>query len=125
MKFCIPVETDQGIDSIVYSHFGSAPVFALCDTESTEVTMINNENQHHAHGMCHPLSMLEGQSVDAVVVGGIGARAITKLNEGGIKVYKASKRTVQETVSCFKDDSLVELTPENACAGHGHVSCSP
>ena len=33
MKICFPVEKDEGIESQVYNHFGSAPVFIMVDTE--------------------------------------------------------------------------------------------
>ena len=41
---------------------------------------------------------LDGKSVDAMVVGGIGAGAITKLNAMGVKVYAAAASTVKENL---------------------------
>ena len=32
MKVCFPVQKDEGIESQVYNHFGSAPVFIVVDT---------------------------------------------------------------------------------------------
>ena len=29
MKMCFPVESDQGLESKVFGHFGSAPVFVV------------------------------------------------------------------------------------------------
>ncbi|RME41495.1 MAG: diguanylate cyclase, partial [Deltaproteobacteria bacterium] len=37
MKVCFPVNNDQGLESEVYGHFGSAPAFVVVDTESHEV----------------------------------------------------------------------------------------
>ena len=42
-----------------------------------------------------------GKKVDAIVVGGIGAGAIYKLNNMGIKVYKAVQGTVQTNIELF------------------------
>lgn len=39
MKVCFAVQRDDGMDSSVYGHFGSAPAFVVVDTEhqSTKV----------------------------------------------------------------------------------------
>ena len=33
MKICFPAETLQGMNSVVYGHFGSAPGFVIVDTQ--------------------------------------------------------------------------------------------
>jgi len=119
MKLCIPTETNEGKNAEVYGHFGSAPYFTIVDTEKDSVEIINNTNQHHAHGMCHPMGALAGKKVDAVVTGGMGARAVQKLNEGGIKAYRAIPGTVADIVSQFTKGGLEEITVQNACAQHG------
>ena len=53
-----------------------------------------------------------------VVVGGIGAGAISKLNAMGIKVYRASKGVIRDNIRSFNINSLPELTTEHACSGH-------
>jgi predicted Fe-Mo cluster-binding NifX family protein len=57
--------------------------------------------------------------VDAVVVGGIGAGAIMRLNAEGIKVYRAMVPMVKGNMDLFKDDNLPELSMQHACGGHG------
>jgi predicted Fe-Mo cluster-binding NifX family protein len=59
-----------------------------------------------------------GHAIDAVVVGGIGARAPMKLNADGIKVYKATKDTVKENLYLLKDERFPELALHNTCGGH-------
>ena len=118
MKLCIPVNDDNGLLSHAYSHFGSAPAFVLFDTGTDEYEIINNSNQHHSHGACHPMESLTGKNVDAVLVGGIGERAITKLNSQNIKVYQAVSDTVSMNVYMFKKSLLPELTLEDACRHH-------
>lgn len=119
MKICIPTETKEGKKAQVYGHFGSAPYFTIMDTEKDTVEVIDNGNQHHAHGMCQPMNALVGKSIDAVVSGGMGARAVLKLNEGGIKVMRAVPGTVEEIVQQFKNKQLEEMTVDNACSQHG------
>ncbi|MFA6142021.1 MAG: NifB/NifX family molybdenum-iron cluster-binding protein [Candidatus Omnitrophota bacterium] len=119
MKICIPTETNQGKESKVHGHFGSAPYFTIYDTETDSVEIINNSNQHHSHGMCQPMNALMGKKIDAVVSGGMGARAVQKLNEGGIKAYLAISGTVADIVSQFIKGGMAEITAQNACAQHG------
>ncbi len=119
MKICIPTETNKGKQAEVYGHFGSAPYFTIYDTEKDSVEIINNANQHHSHGMCQPMNALMGKKIDAVVSGGMGARAVQKLIEGGIKTYRAIPGTVADIINQFTKDGLEEITVSNACAQHG------
>ncbi len=120
MKVCFPVVKAEGSESKVYGHFGSAPVFIVVDTENNNVSLINNNNQHHAHGACNPMKALNDQTVDAIVVGGIGAGALSRLNQLGIKVFQAQAQTVRENIQMLKDQNLPEFTLQHTCAGHGH-----
>jgi predicted Fe-Mo cluster-binding NifX family protein len=120
MNICIPIEQDQGLQSAVCAHFGSAPAFLLVDTDSEACRAIPNRNQHQGHGMCMPLASLQGESIDCLVVGGIGAGALHKLNAAGIQVYRSEHATVQETVAAFKAGTLPLVDPNMACAHHGH-----
>ena len=43
MKLCFPVKIDNGLESIVFNHFGSSPLFVLLDTETNETGVINNQ----------------------------------------------------------------------------------
>jgi predicted Fe-Mo cluster-binding NifX family protein len=121
MKLCFPVESNQGLDSIVFGHFGSAPLFVVFDTETQTLETISNQDLGHVHGMCSPLKALNGKAVDAIVVGGIGAGAINKLNALGIKVYRASQGTVKSNIELQQQGILPEMSAEHACGGHGHA----
>jgi predicted Fe-Mo cluster-binding NifX family protein len=125
MKVCFPVLKAEGMNSEVYGHFGSAPAFIVVETDSNDVTTINNDDQHHAHGACNPMKALNNQKVDAIVVGGIGAGALIKLNQQGIKVFHAQAQTVRENIQRLRDQNLLEFTLQHTCAGHGQgMGCS-
>lgn len=119
MKICIPTEGKEGMNAKVYGHFGSAPFFTVVDTKKKSVETIDNENQHHSHGMCQPMSALTGKDINAVVCGGMGQRAVLKLNEGGIKAYKVSAGIVSDIVERAVRGGLEEITADNACQQHG------
>ena len=118
MKVCFPVQKDEGVESQVYNHFGSAPVFIVVETEGKDVQRVDNSDQHHVHGACNPVMALGGQKVDALVVGGIGGGALMKLNAMGVKVYEAGSRTVKENLEMLKGNKLQELTMDHSCRAH-------
>jgi predicted Fe-Mo cluster-binding NifX family protein len=118
MKVCFPVDKDEGIESAVYGHFGSAPTFVVIDTNQENVGTISNANRIHEHGACNPIMALGGKQVDAVVVGGIGAGALMKLNSEGIRVYQAVEPTIKENLDLLRDSLLPELTLNQTCGGH-------
>lgn len=119
MKLCIPTATNEGKLAQVHAHFGSAPYFTVYDSQQDQVNVLSNADHGHAHGACHPLSVLQGIRLDAVVCGGMGRRAIQLLNEQGIKAYRAMTGTVEQTIQQYLRQELPEMTIENACAGHG------
>jgi predicted Fe-Mo cluster-binding NifX family protein len=123
MKVCFAVEKDNGIESTVYGHFGSAPVFIMVDTETGKVGTVDNRDLNHVHGACNPIQAIGGAAVDAVVVGGIGAGAISGLNARGISVYAAAAETVNQNLGLLKEGKLSLLTLQHACGGHGQGGC--
>jgi predicted Fe-Mo cluster-binding NifX family protein len=123
MKVCFAVEKDDGINSAVYGHFGSAPLFVMVDMENESLTSVGNRDLNHVHGACNPIQAIGGQSVDAVVVGGIGAGAISGLNAQGISVYQSQAMTVRQNLDLLKEGKLPLLSLQNACQGHQGGDC--
>ncbi len=118
MKICFPVQKDEGLASAVYGHFGSAPLFLIVDIKTNELSAVKNRDEHHAHGQCNPMRALDNQKVDAIVVGGIGAGALSRLNQLGIRVHRAQAETINENLSIFKAGNMPELTLQGCCGGH-------
>nr|MBC8426837.1 diguanylate cyclase [bacterium] len=77
-------------------------------------------NAHHTHGTCQPLSQLRDKTFDALVCGGMGRRALEVMHSRGFKVYKASDKTVRDTLAALAEGKLAELDLAHACGGHGH-----
>lgn len=123
MKICFPVLEANGLESEVYGHFGSAPVFLFVETDGNHLTSVNNRDQHHVHGACNPMKALNNQKVDVVVVGGIGAGALSRLNQLGIKVFQARASTVKENIMMLNNQNLPEFTLSHCCSGHGQSGC--
>ena len=118
MKLCIPVKENKGLKSSVYSHFGSSSAFIIYDTDNENIEVLDNSDQHHVHGQCHPMNSINGKNIGAIIVGGIGARAINKLHADNIKVFKSEPGTVEHNLNLFKKSLLLEFTDDDACVHH-------
>ena len=120
MRIAIPINENNGLESKVFAHFGSAPLFMVFDTDSQEQEIIDNQNANHQHGMCHPMAQLSTKEINCVVCGGMGVRAVQKLNEAGIKAYKMSTDdgTVKDIISQLSANNLTEITVDDACQNH-------
>jgi predicted Fe-Mo cluster-binding NifX family protein len=118
MKVGFAVQVNQGLESTVYDHFGSAPAFIIVDTELKQILTVDNSNANHVHGQCNPVTALGGNRIEALVVGGIGAGAIMKLNALGVKVYSAGASTVNENIALLEEDRLKELSMNDSCKSH-------
>lgn len=125
MKICFPVQRNDGLNSVIFNHFGSAPLFIVVDTATGTLTALDNGDAHHSHGACSPLKALGGHKVDAIVVGGIGAGALQKLQAMGVKVFRTAGPTIREHVAGSGPVKLSEYTLNMTCAsrigglGHG------
>ena len=118
MKVGFAVQRDEGMESQVYNHFGSAPMFVVVETGAAEVQTIHNQDLNHSHGACSPMKALGGQQIDALVVGGIGGGALMRLNAMGVKVFAAEAQTIRENLDLLSRNRLPQLSMENACQAH-------
>ncbi len=119
MKVGFPVQFNQGLKSAVYGHFGSAPAFVIVDVDNLQISAVDNANSHREHGVCNPFMTLGGNSVDAMIVGGMGPGAVSKFNAMGVKVYRAGAATIDENIALLKEDRLQELSMNDSCQEHG------
>ena len=121
MRICIPAENSNGLNSIVYGHFGSAPYFMIFDTDSGELEVINNMDEEHEHGHCNPLRSFSQKPIDIMITGGIGRRALEKLGASGVRAYRAgSESTVSEVLKSLAENLLEEISMDDACSHHHH-----
>jgi predicted Fe-Mo cluster-binding NifX family protein len=121
MRLCIPTQNDKGLDSAVYGYFGSAPYFIIYETCNKSIDVINNLENSHAHGNCNPLKSFEKNPIDIMITGGIGTRALQKLNAVGVRAYRTdAARVVADVIASFENNNLTEILPGESC---GHHNC--
>ena len=120
MKICFPVQENNGVESEIYGHFGSAPGFILVDMFTGEVAALANGDSVHQHGACNPVAALDGHGIKAVVVGGIGGGALQKLNAAGMRVFQAKSGTAGDNMKMLRASALAEFLQGDTCGGHAH-----
>jgi predicted Fe-Mo cluster-binding NifX family protein len=117
MRACFPVAHDRGLESRVYPHFGSAPMFLIVDTETKAIRAVVNPECGPAHGRCHPMDVLAGEKIDLVVVSDIGPGALDRLRVAGIRTYRTARSTVGEALDAIARGALPPVLPGEALTG--------
>ena len=118
MKIYFPVAQNNGLESWVFEHFDSAPMFLLVDAETGEVSKQFNRDKDRDQGDYEPFNFLAEQTADAIVVGEVGKDAFSSLNKVGLKVFQAEFGSVAKNLSLITNGQLFELTRENICNNH-------
>jgi len=121
LKIAIPIESNNGLQSALFGHFGGAPFYALYDTESKNFKIIANSTTEHQHGQCHPAQALVEEKIDAVICRGMGFRAVQNLNALGIQVYYCGDTSdMAGAIAGFTTGKSELMDPAMACQGHSH-----
>jgi predicted Fe-Mo cluster-binding NifX family protein len=118
MRICIPVRSDEGLDSHLFPHFGSAPSFAIVETATEACEVVVNENQAHRHGHCVPATMLLARGIDTIICRGLGQRAYLNLTDAGVTVYVSRAHTVREALKGLESGALTGPIVDGLCEGH-------
>ncbi len=119
MRFFVPLEMNNGIDSLVSPHFGRAPYYAIVDVDDENVKYAiraSPQLMHEAVG-CDAATLIEVSGAEAVVVKGIGRKALMALESMGVKVYHTNANTLREVIEEIKLGTLRPYTAFNVC-GH-------
>jgi predicted Fe-Mo cluster-binding NifX family protein len=98
---------------------GAHLFFAIFDTDSQSVEIIENEQSEHEHGSCMPVDALRGLNAGAVLCKGMGMRAANHLIEAGIKPYLVDAVTVADAINEYKSLNVRLLDANNSCQSHG------
>ncbi len=114
----MPVLSSDGKNSQIYGHFGSAPFFAIYDSVTDEVSIVNNSVGEHEHGQCMPVNAIRNTGAEAVLCKGMGMRAANLLAEAGITAYMVDAAIVSEAIKKYKTKDIVVLDASRACQGH-------
>ncbi len=125
MKLAVPSNNPGGLSASRSDHFGHCDLFTLLELEDGRVAGADCfDNIAHAAGGCMvPVKVLAEQGVQAIIVGGMGARPLAGFAEVGIQVYFAHQQqypTVQDVADAFVAGNLPVMQPGQACKGSGN-----
>ena len=100
MRIAVPYE-----DGHIFQHFGRTQQFKIYDTDGSTVlhaeVMSTDGVMHEALAV-----VLAGNGVDVLVCGGLGAGAMSALQEAGILVVSGASGDADTAVAAFLDGSL-------------------
>ena len=122
MRLLIPTSDTNGASAQLSGHFGRAPFYAIADTDTGTIVVVENPSVSHGHGECVPASQVFADGYDAVVCQGIGQGAINRLNQAGVPVYVSDGPDVASAIASFRRSSLRVAGSEDGCSGSGAKS---
>lgn len=111
MRLCVPTETDEGKKAKIYENFATAPYYTIYDTDTGAIEIVDNDDQDDFDG--EPFEALAERDFEAVVCGGMGAKAVYMLNQAGIKVYRSIDGTLEDVAARYLAGKLEEIRGEN------------
>ena len=115
----IPIQTDDGLNSKVSSHFGKAPFYLLYNTSTKTANVIKNTSNHYG-GKEHPPVLLKNAGVQIMLAGGMGSNARKIFEKNNIKVYYGASNTAKETLELYESGKLSEISPDDGNHHHNH-----
>lgn len=113
MRIVIPVEDDRGLNSRLSEHFGRAPLFLMIELDERGRVLkqetIRNEGEHFG-GRGRPADRILQLKPDAIIVYGMGPRALSIFQQAKVAVLKANSNLVRDLIPSYVRDELEELT---------------
>jgi predicted Fe-Mo cluster-binding NifX family protein len=126
MRVAIPTNNPGGLEAGRSDHFGHCDAFTIVtlspENKIEQVEILANGG-HEAGGCLVPVQLLSTAGVEAIVVGGMGARPMQGFAGAGIKVYFANRETVPDVTTVIEHFCLGKLPlmhPEQVCQGSGN-----
>ena len=107
MKIAVTSRGDE-LTSEVDARFGRAAKFVVVDTETNEVTVVDNtQNVNAAQGAgIQAAQNVAETKAEVVLTGHCGPNAFRALNAAGIKIITGATGTVGEVIEAFKAGKL-------------------
>jgi predicted Fe-Mo cluster-binding NifX family protein len=113
VKLAIPVEKFEKEKSIIFPHFGRAPIFAVIDLlddgSVKSITHVENSSEHFG-GQGSAETLISSIGPNALVVKGMGPRGLEAFQSNGIAVFTGDVNTVGEAIDAYVDGRLIGLT---------------
>jgi predicted Fe-Mo cluster-binding NifX family protein len=116
-RVAVPSEAPGGLEARRSGHFGRCDCFTVVEVVDGEIAAVEVvPNFSHEEGGCmRPVLLLAENTVDAIVVDGIGGRPLMGFNQVGISVHAGLGADVQTAVAAYIQGARPEVGLEGAC----------
>ena len=107
MKIAVTAQ-GENLTAQVDPRFGRAQHFVVVDTETAEMSAVDNQqnlNAAQGAGIQAGRNVVE-LGVQAVITGHVGPKAFATLAAGGIEIYTGASGTVADAIEQFKAGKL-------------------
>lgn len=124
LRLAVPSDNPGGLEAQRSDHFGHCDIFTIIDIRDNGIVGVREvaNHEHEPGGCLAPVTRLRDQGVEAIVVGGIGARPLQGFTDAGISVYYADRNSVL-TVQGVAEGMLAGHFPliqqNQTCRNHG------
>ncbi len=119
MKFLIPLESNQGLNSKISQHFGKALYYAIVTLKDGDYSVEIVENPKF-RGL-RPGEYFSQLDIDCVVVKSIGFKAVEVFRSRGIKIYSTDCEYLSCVIEKILRGELSEYV-ESPCMGENSVN---
>ena len=116
MKIAFPIQTDQGLESPLNEHLGTAPLFLIVDSDTRDFQCVENQKIKDGSSCKSGLIPKEAE-VEVVVTHCIGDGSLRNLNKADIHVYAAQEKTVVENLDTWDQGKLKLFHIFDLCQG--------
>ena len=126
MRIAIPTDNPGGMQALRSEHFGHCDFFTIVELDADNnirtIEMIPTP-EHGAGGCMVPVSTLNSARVNAIVVGGMGAKPLNGFKQVGIDVYWADRSIILDTAAVIENfvaGKLIMMHADQVCGGGGN-----
>lgn len=110
MKVIIPLDEHNGPESRVSANFGNAPFFAIVETATGSIDIVDTGTMNQNNGQRSPADSLAAMGIGAVMCNGIGAGVVSRLKALGITIYMAELApTLVDALERYESGSVRKL----------------
>jgi predicted Fe-Mo cluster-binding NifX family protein len=129
MKVCFPVSANKGLQSEIYGHFSSAPLFLVVDSETRAIEEIENCDPENSFQGCNPVAALKDKGIGAIIVEGIADAVHQVMSDiHGYTFFDTTTNSLEQALQQLLDEKLKKIEPfysqnEGRCGGDEEDSC--
>jgi predicted Fe-Mo cluster-binding NifX family protein len=112
MKIAIPIVDKNKPEYKVNDKFGRSRYFYLCEVETNDVSILENDNIESSHGAgIQTSSMLARNGVNTVIAKEVGPKALDTLKQSNINVYEYKEvNNIKKLIEMYKNKELKKLS---------------